>query len=93
MIDNEKLFQLLEKIDNKVDNLSIQQGRQEIINLSNSEELRKIREDVNYHIKRTDLLEKEITKIRGFVFYTSLIIGAIGAVTTIMSDVWGLLGN
>ena len=88
MLDNDKLFQLLEKIDNKVDNLSIEQGKQEIINLSNNEELRKIREDVNYHIKRTDLLEKEVTKIRGFVFYVSLIIGAIGAATTILSDVW-----
>ena len=88
MLDNDKLFELLEKIDNKVDNLSIEQGKQEIINLSNNEELRKIREDVNYHIKRTDLLEKEVTKIRGFVFYVSLIIGAIGAATTILSDVW-----
>lgn len=88
MLDNDKLFELLEKIDNKVDNLSIEQGKQEIINLSNHEELRKIREDVNYHIKRTDLLEKEVTKIRGFVFYVSLIIGAIGAATTILSDVW-----
>lgn len=91
MLDNDKLFDLLEKIDNKVDNLSIEQAKQEIINLSNNEELRKIREDVNYHIKRTDLLEKEVTKIRGFIFYVSLIIGAIGALTTILSDVWTIL--
>lgn len=88
-MDNiDKLFNLLEKIDTKVDRLSIEQAKQEIINLSNNGEIRKIREDVNYHIKRTDLLEKEVTKIRGFVFYISLIVGAIGAVTTIVSSVW-----
>jgi hypothetical protein len=89
-MDNNKLFDLLEKIDNKVDILAIEQGKQEIINLSNHEELRKIREDVNYHIKRTNLLEEQVTKIRGFVFYVSLTIGAIGAVTTILSNVWSV---
>jgi hypothetical protein len=71
MIDNDKLFRLLEKIDSKVDLLSIEQAKQEVINLSNHDELRKIREDVDYHIKRTDLLEKEVTKVRGFIFYVS----------------------
>lgn len=93
MIDNDKLFRLLEKIDAKVDALSIDNGKQEIINLSNSEELRKIRNDVNYHIKRTDILEKEVTKIRGFIFYVSLIIGAIGALATIVSKFWVMFGS
>lgn len=90
-MDNDKLFSLLEKIDAKVDRLSIEQAKQEIINLGNAEELRKIRTDLNYHIKRTDILETEFTKLRGFVFYASLAVGAIGAITTILSDVWQVL--
>lgn len=88
-----KLFQLLERIDNKVDQLAIDQAKQQIHTITHAEELRKIREDLNYHIKRTDLLEKEFTKLRGFLFYASLGIGAIGAVTTIMSDVWKFIGR
>lgn len=90
MVDNDKLFQLLEKIDSKVDRLSIDQGKQEIINISNSDQLKSIRVDVNHHIKRTDLLETEVTKLRGFFFYAALIIGAVGAITTILSDVFSL---
>lgn len=92
-MDTNKLFQLLERIDNKVDQLSVDQAKQQIHTITHAEELRKIREDLNYHIKRTDLLEKEFTKLRGFLFYASLAIGAIGAVTTIMSDVWKFIGR
>ena len=91
-MDNKQIYELLEKIDSKVDRLSIEQGKQEIINLSMNGEIRKIREDLNYHIKRTDLLEHEFIKLRGFLFYVSLIIGGIGAITTIVSGVWRILG-
>lgn len=89
MVDNDKLYHLLEKIDNKVDKLSVEQGKQEIINLGNSEQLKTIRVDLNYHIKRTDILEKELTKLRGFFFYASLLMGIVGAVTTVISGIWG----
>jgi hypothetical protein len=89
----DKLFQLLGRIDSKVDKLSVDLAKQQVHTLTHAEELRKIRDDLNYHIKRTDLLEKEFTKLRGFLFYTSLAIGAIGAVTTILSDIWKFAGR
>jgi len=37
---------------------------------------------------RLDLLENEFTKLRGFFFYGSMILGAVGLFATIFSKYW-----
>lgn len=85
-MDLNKIYELVVKIDEKVDKLSVSQAKSEVNVESLKEHATEIRSDLNYHIKRTDLLEREVTKVRGFFFYLSLIVGAVGAIAAISSN-------
>lgn len=90
-MDQNQIYDLFKKIDSKVDSISVALARAEVEASHVKEDMRHIRSDINYHIKRTDLLETEVTKIRGFFFYFSVIIGFIGAATTIVTGLWSIL--
>lgn len=90
-MDQNQIFELFEKIDAKVDKISISQAKLEVTNDTTKDALLSIKSDLNYHIHRTNLLEQEITKLRGFFFYFSVAVGFVGAATTIIANLWRVL--
>jgi hypothetical protein len=90
-MDQSQILELFKKIDEKVDKISISQAKLEVNNETFKDTMANIRADLNYHIKRTDLLETELTKLRGFFFYFSVAVGFAGAAITIVTNIWGMI--
>ena len=90
-MDQNQIYELFKKIDEKVDKISVSQARTEVFLDTIKEDHGEIRSDLKYHIQRTNLLEHEVTKLRGFFFYFSVIVGFLGAAVTIFSSVWKAL--
>ena len=65
-MDQNQIYELFKKIDEKVDKISVSQARTEVFLDTIKEDHGEIRSDLKYHIQRTNLLEHEVTKLRGF---------------------------
>lgn len=85
-MEPKEIYELFKKIDEKVDKISVEQAKVEVSLDNMKENMGAIKADIAYHIKRTDLLEAEVTKIRGFFFYFSVAIGFLGAAVTIIAN-------
>ena len=86
-----QLADALIKLTEKVDNLTVEQakGQADLSHIKST--LDEMKVDVAHHIKRTDLLEQEITKVRGFLFYFALTVTTIAAATTVVANLWKVL--
>jgi len=78
----------LKNITEKLEQLLIAQVKDRADHEHIKETLGQIKVDISTHIKRTDILEHEFTKIRGFLFYFTVTVATLGSATTILSVIW-----
>lgn len=81
----------LKSIAEKVEQLLVAQGKSEANQEHIKETLGLIKLDLGVHIKRTDLLEHEITKVRGFLFYFAVTVTTLAAATTVVANLWKVM--
>lgn len=86
-----EIVESIKVLTEKVEQLLIAQGKVEAFNEHAKETLQQIKLDLNVHIKRTDLLEHEITKVRGFLFYFAISVTTVAALTTVVANLWKVL--
>ena len=87
-MDQKEVFELILRLDEKIDQLSVAQVKAESVSENIMQALMAIKTDLAYHIRRTDELESQVTKVKGFLMYFSVILATTATVSSIAYNVW-----
>jgi len=87
-MDQNEVFELILRLDEKIDKLAVAQSKSEAADENIMQTLVAIKSDLAYHIRRTDELESQVTKVKGFLFYFSVSLATLATASTVAYNIW-----